>query len=190
MWWILTSGTSESPGIGCFLFWWFPQVPWKWHLNPIKFNGIWCLALLSSMDMIFLFWSSPSNPLENLSQNYHIWRFPVSTAPNPSRPRFLLFWGLSLTHLKTYQKPIKFNGFSCLATWVTRGWISLILVHVRNPFETLSQPSQIQWNLMSGTSELQGYDFPIPRLSIKLSGKPIPNLSLLTISSVHGPGAF
>ena len=48
----------------------------------------------------------------------------------------------------------------------------------------------MQWNLMSGTSELQGYDFPLLRLSIELIGKPIPNLSQLTISSVHGPEPF
>ena len=66
----------------------------------------------------------------------------------------------------------------------------LLILVTASPFETTSQPNQIQWNLMSGTFELQGYDFPILRLSIKLIGKPYQKLSHLTISSVHGPEPF
>ena len=132
--WILMSGTSESPGIGFCLFWCMSQIPLKTFLKPIKFNGFGCLALLTAWDMIFLFWCSSSRPLKTLSKTYHIWWFGVSMAPNLSELRFLLFWCLSQMLSKTYMKPIKFNGFSCLAIWVTWDWIPLILVHVTNPF--------------------------------------------------------
>ena len=89
---------SAGPsGLRFLLFWCLHQISLKPYLQPIKFNGIWCLAPLSSWDIIFLFWGSPSNSLENLSKTYHIWWFPVLMPPSLSRPRLLwvLFRGLS-----------------------------------------------------------------------------------------------
>ena len=62
----------------------------------------------------------------------------------------------------------------------------LIPMPVPNPFGSISQTYQIQWILVSSTSEQVGHDVAILMLPIKSFGKPFPNLSQLTTSSVRG----